>query len=288
MIREAIRYGLDPVIAIQMATINPAEYFGLDHVGAIAPGRFADLVVFSDLAALTIEQVYCRGRLTAEHGRMLPQIARPMTLTAPPSMNLDTAQLNFSIRTDAKRMRVIEIIPGQIITRQCITEVAAASGLAVSDTGRDILKIAVVERHSGSGNMGKGFVKGLGLKQGAVASSVAHDSHNIVIAGTNDDDMKTAAASLVEMGGGLAVVRAGKVLAALALPIAGLMSYESVYSLRDQLNKLLHATKALGSQLTDPFMTLSFLALPVIPELKITDKGLVDVKQFKIVSLFVD
>jgi adenine deaminase len=288
MVREAIHSGLNPIIAIQMATINPAEYFGVNHVGAIAPGRLADMVVFSDLDTLFIEQVYCSGLLVAENGEMLPQVEKPVSLSVPPSMNVNTEKINFSVPAEAKRMRVIEIIPGQIITRQCIAEVSIAKDLAVSDTVRDILKIAVIERHTGSGNMGKGFVKGFGIKKGAIASSVAHDSHNIIVVGANDDDMLIAVKALVNSGGGLAAVCNNKVLAAIPLPIAGLMSFEPVHDLRDQLERLLDVTKGFGSLITDPFMTLSFLALPVIPELKITDKGLVDVTQFKIVPLFLD
>ena len=161
-------------------------------------------------------------------------------------------------------------------------------GKAVADISRDMLKIAVIERHTGSGNVGKGFVRGFGLKRGAIASSVAHDSHNIIVVGTNDEDMNAAIRAIVEMGGGLAAVYDKKVCADLALPIAGLMSLEPIPAVRDKIDRLIHAARELGVTLHDPFMTLSFLALPVIPELKITDKGLVDVTRFKIVSLFVD
>lgn len=288
MVREAIRQGINPVIAIQMATINPAEYFGLSHAGAVAPGRFADMVVFSDLDTLIIEQVYLNGLLVAEDGHMSPQVETPVSLPAPVSMNVDTEQINFSIPVNAKHMRVMEVIPGQIITRELITEAAISKGLAVSDTSRDILKIAVIERHTGSGNMGKGFVKGFGFRQGAIASSVAHDSHNIIVVGVTDEDMQTAVEALATMKGGLAAACDNKICASLPLPIAGLMSYEPIHYLRNRLERLLHIAKGFGSPLDDPFMTLSFLALPVIPELKITDKGLVDVKQFKVVPLFVD
>jgi len=163
-----------------------------------------------------------------------------------------------------------------------------SEGKAVADTSRDILKIAVIERHTGSNNMGKGFVRGFGLKRGAIASSVAHDSHNIIVVGTNDNDMKAALRAIVKIGGGLAAAYDKKVCATLALPIAGLMSQEPIQAIRDRIDSLINTARKFGTTLDDPFMTLSFLALPVIPELKITDKGLIDVARFNIVSLFVD
>jgi adenine deaminase len=288
MVRKAIGAGLDPVIAIQMATINPAEYFKIETVGAIAPGRKADLVVFSDLDSPHMEAVYSGGVLVAENGKMSPEIAPPDPVLVPSSMNVDTQQIDLSIPATNKRIRVMDIVPDQIITGQRIMEAMIWQGKAVADISRDMLKIAVVERHTGSGNVGKGFVRGFGLKRGAIASSVAHDSHNIIVVGTNDDDMHAAIRAIVEMGGGLAAVYDKKVCADLALPIAGLMSLEPIPAVRDKIDRLIHAAKKLGTTLDDPFMTLSFLALPVIPELKITDKGLVDVARFKTVSLFVD
>jgi adenine deaminase len=288
MVRDAIGAGLDPVIAIQMATINPAEYFRINTVGAIAPGRKADLVVFSNLNSPQMEAVYSGGVLVAEHGKISPDIALPDPVRVPPSMNVDMKQIDLCIPLANGRIRVMDIVPDQIITGQRIVEPKISGGKIVADTSRDILKIAVIERHTGSGNVGKGFVRGLGLKRGAIASSVAHDSHNIIVAGTNDDDMNVAIRTLVKMGGGLAAVYDKKVCAELALPIAGLMSLEPIPAVRDRIEHLIRAARELGTTLDDPFMTLSFLALPVIPELKITDKGLVDVARFRIVSLFVD
>jgi len=288
MVRKAILSGLDPVIAIQMATINPAEYFRIQNVGAIAPGRRADLVVFSDLFSPYMEAVYYGGVLVAENGNISPEITKPDPVFCPTSMNVDTEQIDFSIPMATGRIRVIDIVPDQIITGQHIMEPMISDGKAVADTSRDILKIAVIERHTGSNNMGKGFVRGFGLKRGAIASSVAHDSHNIIVVGTNDDDMKAAFRAIVEMEGGLAAVYDKKVCATLALPIAGLMSQEPIQAIRDRIDSLINTARKFGTTLDDPFMTLSFLALPVIPELKITDKGLVDVARFKTVSLFVD
>jgi adenine deaminase len=288
MVREAISAGLDPVIAIQMATINPAEYFRINTVGAIAPGRRADLVVFSDLDSPQMEAVYSRGVLVAEHGKISPDIALPDPVLVPPSMNVNMKPIDLCIPAANRRIRVIDIVPNQIITGHRIMEPMISDGNTVADTSRDILKIAVIERHTGSGNVGKGFVRGFGLKRGAIASSVAHDSHNIIVVGTNDDDMNVAIRAIVEMGGGLAAASDKKICADLALPIAGLMSHDPIPEVRDRIEHLIRAARDLGATLDDPFMTLSFLALPVIPELKITDKGLVDVVRFKIVSLFVD
>ena len=287
IVREAIQSGLDPLLAIQMATLNPAEYFGLHHLGAIAPGRQADLIVFRDIKKPVAEQVYHRGILTAEKGKIRPEIEFPTAAALPPAMHVDLRKIDFSIPAEKKHLRVIEIVPDQLITRQCIEKTPVKNSQAVSDPSRDLLKIAVVERHKGTGNIGKGFVKGFGLKRGALASSVAHDSHNIIIVGTSDKDMRAALEAVVKMEGGLAAVCDDRLLAALALPIAGLMSPEPVRTVRDQLEILLGMAHDMGAVLKDPFMTLSFLALPVIPELKLTDKGLIDVNKFEGVPLFV-
>jgi len=287
VVREAIQQGLDPILAIQLATLNPAEYFGLDHLGAIAPGRQADFVVFSDLNAPIIEQVYHRGVWVAENGKILPAIKRPPAIRMAPSMNVNLEAIDFTLPAEGDRIRVMEIIPDQLITRHCIDQAPLAGKQAVSDSARDLLKIAVVERHTGSGNMGRAFVRGMGLKHGALASSVAHDSHNIIIVGTNDRDMLKALETVIQMGGGLAAVSDAKTLASLPLPVAGLMSLDPIQKVKSQIDQLIAISHEMGSELKDPFMTLSFLALPVIPELKITDLGIIDVNQFKIVPLFV-
>jgi adenine deaminase len=235
-----------------------------------------------------IEQVYCRGILTAENGKILPEIQVAPMATVPLSMHVNLQKVNFAIPADKKRARVIEIVPEQVITHQLIEEITVKNNQAVSDPSKDLLKIAVIERHHGSGNIGKGFVKGLGLKKGALASSVAHDSHNIIVIGTNDEDMRAALEAVVQMGGGLAAVSDTKIRADLALPVAGLMSLEPIQSVRDQLDNLIRIAHDMGTPLKDPFMTLSFLALPVIPELKLTDIGLIDVNKFEVVPLFVE
>ncbi len=287
IVRQAIQSGLDPILAIQMATLNPAQYFGLNHLGAVAPGRQADLVVFSDIQKPLIEQVFCRGILTAENGKILPQIQVPPPAPVSPSMHVDLQDIDFSIPAQKNSVRVIEIVADQLITHERIEQMPVENQQIVSDPSRDLLKIAVVERHRGTGNIGKGFVKGCGLKRGALASSVAHDSHNIIIVGATDADMQAALEAIVKMGGGLTAVSDQKVLASLALPLAGLMSFEPVVNVRRQLDHLIKVAHDMGSALKDPFMTLSFLALPVIPALKLTDQGLVDVKKFEIVPLFV-
>ncbi len=287
IVREAIQSGLDPILAIQMATLNPAEYFRLHHLGAIALGRQADMVIFSDLQKPVIEQVYCRGVLTVENGKILPHIQTPAPASIAPSMHVDLQKVDFSIPAEKKNIRVIELVADQLITHECIEQPTIKNRQAVSNPSRDLLKLAVVERHSGSGNIGKGFVKGFGLKHGALASSVAHDSHNIIVVGTTDSDMQAALQTVVQMDGGLAAVSNQKILDRLALPLAGLMSFEPLTQVRHQLDRLIKIAHEMGCVSTDPFMTLSFLALPVIPALKLTDKGLIDVNKFEVVPLFV-
>jgi adenine deaminase len=287
IVAAAIRAGVDVVTAIRMATLNPAERFGLDHLGAVAPGRQADLVVFSDPSCLRIEEVYVRGGLVARDGELTAWIKTPPALPAPPSMNIDLQGLDFGLVATGGRLRVIDLVRDQILTRQSIEPAPVEGGRVVSDPGRDLLKIAVVERHGGSGRVGLGMVRGFGLRQGALASSVAHDSHNIIVVGLTDADMTAAVAEVAAMGGGIAAAAGGRIAARLALPVAGLMSLEPVQAVSAIMDRLVATAHEFGSPLMDPFMTLSFLALPVIPELKITDRGLVDVLQFRHVDLFV-
>ena len=288
IVRRAVRRGLDPILAVQMATLNPAEYFGLRHLGAIAPGRQADLLVIDDLENLSVKRVYCRGRMVADNGSLLDHPAAPRPVNPPRAMAVTPEAVDFSIPARGRSLRVIEIVPAQIITRAVVTDARIENGMAVSDPRRDIVKIAVVDRYSGSARTGKAFVKGLGLTQGALASSVAHDAHNIILVGVDDRDMSLALRTVVEFGGGLAAVADGRILAALPLPIAGLMSDAPMKKVCRHLDRLNDAAGQLGSPIDNPFMTLSFLALPVIPELKITDRGLVDVNMFQFVPLFVD
>jgi adenine deaminase len=296
LVKMAIGQGLDPITAIQMANLNAAERFGLRDRGAIAPGYRADLVVVADFDSLRIEKVFSGGQLVAEEGRMVPGAVKEITAHVRGSINVNWAGVDLKIPArgqracpeQGRRARVIGVIPDQVVTENLSEEAKVEDGLAEADVQRDILKIAVIERHQGTGNTGLGFVRGFGLKQGAIASSVAHDSHNIIGVGTNDADMMAAAHAVADMGGGLAAVENGEVRARLPLPIAGLMSDQPLEVVREEMDELLAVAQQMGSQLHDPFMTMSFLALPVIPALKLTDKGLVDVSQFKVVPLFED
>jgi adenine deaminase len=287
MVRMAIGAGLEPSLAIRLATINAARYFGLQKVGAIAPGWFADLNILSDLKDCVVEKVFKRGHLVAEKGYLLGN--KPMTSTIDVRNTIRIRPLgesSFQIPAKSGRARVMELIPNQIITRQIFAEPKCENGYVVSDTKNDILKIAVIERHHATGNIGLGLTKGFGLKSGAIASSVGHDAHNINVVGTNDADMRAAVEQIVKMQGGFAVVNNGKVLGSVVLPIAGLLSNKPLPDVKDELDFANAATKELGCAVQEPFMALSFMALSVIPELKLTDRGLVDVNQFKIVDLF--
>ena len=288
VVRKAIRLGLDPVTAIQMATLNPARYFGLANTGAVAPGKKAHLVVFSDLSCPVMEKVYAHGQLVAENGKVLPAFGSKHIGLPPNAMHVSVGRLDFSLPAKSSQVHVMTLIEEELITSHDIKTVKTdENGMAVSDPDRDLLKIAVVERHKNTGNVGMGFVSGFGLKTGALASSVAHDAHNIIVVGTSDPDMKAAVAQIVSMGGGMAVVNNGLTLAHLALPVAGLMAEAPMGKIRDDFEAVLTAAGSMGARPVDPFMILSFLALPVIPELKITDRGIVDVSTFEIIPLFV-
>lgn len=287
MIKTAIKSGVDPVTAIQMATINGAEYFKLRDLGAVAPGYKADIVVLDTFDDFNILSVFKDGRLVASDGKMRPGVIRPVFV--PLRSTVNTAWIekeHFKIEAKGRFVKVIEIVPNQLITRKRIEEIKIEEGEAISDSDRDILKVAVIERHSASGNTGLGFVKGMGLKRGAIASSVAHDSHNIVVVGTNDEDMYTAAVKIVKLQGGLVVVESGRVIEELPLPIAGLMTEKKLEEVEGKIEALNSACKRLGATIKDPFMVLSFLALPVIPEIRVGDKGIIDVVTFQLVPLF--
>lgn len=289
IVRKAIGLGLEPVLAIQLATINPAEYFGLRNLGAIAPGYRADMVILDDLRSFEVKKVFRGGQLVAEEGKMLATIGKRPPVPLRGTVNVAWIELeHFRIKSGRGRARVIGLTANQLVTKQLMEQVKTVDGLAVADVERDILKLAVIERHLASGNTGLGFVKGFGLKRGALASSVAHDSHNLIVVGTNDLDMMTAAIEIVKMQGGLVVATDGDVLATVHLPIAGLMSENSGEQVRAEMENIKQAAAELGCAVSNPFMAMSFLALPVIPRLKLTDKGLVDVKRFEFVPLFED
>jgi adenine deaminase len=287
MVREAIAGGVDPVTAIRLATLNPAEHYGLTDRGAVAPGRLADLFVFPDLRAPRAERVFRAGELVAESGRLLVERPRLSYDDLPRTVHVDLGRLDFSIAAQPGPLRVIGVVPDQLITEDLRMEPAVRDGLAEADPERDLLKMAVVERHRGTGATGLGFVKGVGLRRGAIAGTVAHDHHNLVVIGADDVSMRTAARAVVEAGGGQAVALGGEVLAFLPLPIAGLMSGRPIEEVRDRSTALVNAARDLGSRLREPFMAMSFLALEVIPSLKLTDQGLVDVERFEVVPLFI-
>lgn len=288
MIRTAIARGLEPIRAIRMATWNTARYFGLSDRGAITPGRRADLVAFKDLEAPSPHLVFRGGRPVAREGRMLlPRLAHdshPLRST----MNIDWDRVDFSIDSHGGQARVIGIIPDQLVTEHLTATFESGATEAQADPSRDLLKIAVIERHRASGAMGKGFVQGMGLERGALSSSIAHDHHNLVVVGADDTSMWTATRRAAALGGGLVVAEGDQVLAELPLPIGGLMNDSPVEEVRDGLDKAIAAARGLGSSLHDPFMAMSFLALEVIPSLKLTDQGLIDVDRFERVPLWVE
>ncbi len=287
MIKTAIKEGLDPLLALQIASLNAAQYFGVRDLGAIAPGYRADIAVLDSLESPNVEKVIKDGHLVAEDGDLR---ARLVQAPAPKMSTMAIGNVDagsFEIRAESGKARVIGIIPDQIITRSLSIQPKTAEGRVAADVEKDVLKMAVVERHRATGNIGLGLVQGFGLRSGAIATSVAHDSHNITVVGVNSDEMLSAVLAVKEMNGGLVVVKEGKVMASLALPVAGLLSERYMRDVADGIDDCIDAARELGCRLKDPFMTLSFLCLPVIPELKLTDKGLVDVNKFSFVPLFI-
>ena len=291
-VRKAIAHGVAPLTAIQMGTINTARHYRLRNHGAIAPRYWADFIVLDDLEKISIQRVYKKGRLVAQNGNY--RLPKQREVQQPRStMNLSfDANRDFQISAPnnhkTARIRVIEIVPNQIVTRCVIEEGATIDGKISADVGRDILKLVVIERHRATGNVGVGFVRGFGLQRGAMGSTVAHDAHNVVVVGTSDDDIVAAVKELERMRGGQVILAEGKVEAALPLPIAGLVSDQSLETVVEQVAKLNSAAAKLGCKLPAPFMSLSFLSLSPIPELKLTDQGLVDSINMKLTSVIVD
>lgn len=294
ILRRAIACGLKPTTALRLATINPARYFGLRDLGAVAPGYSASLAILEDLRHCRVNRVYQAGRLVAQNGQCRKSTASEHKLPVLRStINvhwLEPAQ--FVIKSDgagSQKVHVIEMVEGQLVTHRSVEALPVRDGQVLPDPSRDIAKIVVIERHQASGRMGFGFVRGFGLRCGAIASTVAHDAHNIVVAGTNDRDIYEAAVHVVKTRGGLCAVKDGHVLADMPLPIAGLMSDASAEQVAAQLKALHHAAAAeLGCKLRKPFMALSFMSLSVIGSLKVTDRGLIDVDLFKPIDLLVD
>jgi adenine deaminase len=295
VVRRAIEEGLDPIRAVQMATINVAEYFRLGHdLGSISPGKCADIVFVQDLDQMRVDKVLVDGVLVAEGGTMmvdLPPFDYPVSfrhsVRLPKPLLADDFRVRAPEGAQKVQVRVIEVCEAQVVTKHVRMWRPVDGGQVAVPAGEDLAKVASVERHRGTGQIGLGFVKGFGFGAGAVASTVAHDSHNLLILGTSDADMAFAGNTLAEVGGGMVAVRDCQVLGLVPLPIAGLMSQEPVEEVNEQVKRLARAWKELGCDLESPFMTMSILALPVIPELRITNRGLVDTVEFTPVELFV-
>jgi adenine deaminase len=286
-IRKCIKLGLPPITAIQIATINVARHYRLHNLGAIAPRYWADFIVFDDLKKFNIRQTYKKGVLVAEDGKYLGKSVARVPLPRS-TMNLRYQPKDLIVAaTRSRKIRVIEIVPHQIVTKEIITSPKIEDGEIVPDIKRDILKLVVVERHRATGNVGVGFVRGFKLKSGAIGSTVAHDAHNVVVAGTNDADILRVIDELVRLQGGQVAVTDGKVTAALALPIAGLVSDRPLAEVMKRIDALNAAARTMGCDLDAPFMTLSFLSLSPIPQLKLTDQGLIDAVHLKKTTLFV-
>lgn len=293
IIRSAVKAGKSPLTAIRMATLQAAEYFGIRNMGAVAPGYIADILVLDNLETVKVRDVYCRGQLAVSNGKVIDlkkaEIRSDIRKTVRNSFYLDELSASdFHIKPEGRRCRVIKIRPSQLLTDEWITEIDFSRENGI-DVERDILKLAVIERHLNTGHKGLGFISGAGLKKGAIASSVAHDAHNLIVIGTNDRDMAIAANRIRSLGGGNAVVADGELIAEMPLPEAGLMSDLSAAETAAQNEAVRLAVHALGaSDEIEPFMNMAFLSLPVIPYIKMTTLGLVDVDGQKLVPLFAD
>ena len=290
-IRIAVREGLDPIEAICMATINSSECYGLNDRGAIVPGRRADFCLAEDLVGFRMHQVYTGGVLVAQEGTMLKPSKAKKDSRVSAKMNIkDFSARRLALELKHNRVRVIDIVPGGVVTNPGEAFVKVEKGLWVHDPDQDVIKLAVIERHKGLGTVGLGLIRGFGLQSGAIASTVGHDSHNLVVAGDNDADMAKAVEHLIEAGGGMTVVQNGKILSTLEMPVAGLISYEKGGEVGKKLQHLHDmATEKLSvNPGIDAFTTLSFMALPVIPTYKLTDMGLFDVRTFSFVDLELD
>lgn len=296
IVRLAIKEGLDPIRAIQYVTINPATCYRMDHeMGSITPGKCADIVFFDDLNDIRITRTIIDGDVVAENGVMLQDIGKANF----PASCYNTMHVGYEITADhfkiaapegkeTVKTRVIEIIPNRTSTTERILELKVEDGNVLADVDQDVMKMAVFERHHETGTKGLGFLKGFGFKKGATAQTVSHDAHNLLVAGTNDEDMALAARTLVECGGGMCAVADGEVLALVPLPIAGLMNDLPVEEMADLIEKLDVAWKKMGCVINSPYMTMAIIALACLPELRLTNRGLVDCRIFQFVDLFVE
>ena len=296
ILRCAIREGLDPVKAIQYVTINPAACFRMDHeMGSITPGKCADIVFFDDLNDIRITRTIIDGDVVAENGRMTVGIGKPdfpacvyHTMHVGQPVIPDSFRIAAPEGRETVKTRVIEIIPNRVGNNERLIDMKVKKGLVEADPGKDIMKIAVFERHHGTGTAGFGFVKGFGFRKGAMAQTVAHDAHNLLVAGTNDADMALAANTLIECGGGLCAVSGGEVLALVPLPIAGLMNDLPVEEMAELVAGLSKAWKEMGCAINSPYMTMALISLACLPELRLTNRGLVDCRVFRFVNLFAE
>ncbi len=283
IVRDAVGLGVSPEDALVMATLNPATWHGLSHLGAVAPGYQADLLLLPDLERFVPDVVLKAGRPLEEIPRPdVPDWVKRSVRVAPVGSN------DFHVPWPGGKARVIGLVPGQIVTDALVEELTVEDGFAVADPARDLAKVAVVERHHGTGRIGLGFVRGFGLQRGAFASTVAHDAHNIVVVGVDDGDIARAVQRLAELGGGLVVVESRGVRAELPLPVAGLLSEAPADEVAALSHACVSALAELGCTVESPFQALAFLALSVIPSLKLTDQGLVDVDEFRLVPLALD
>ncbi|SCZ81619.1 adenine deaminase [Acidaminobacter hydrogenoformans] len=288
-VRLAISRGLPPITAIKMATLNAAEAYRLYDRGAVAPGYQADLIVFDDLKAFNVEMVFKAGRLMAERGKALFEVSEIVSDAVVNTVNfkpVSTEDLKIPMETDFAR--VIRLLPHSLVTESAVRKVVTEDGYFKYDERLDILKLLVIERHHATGNIGRGLVEGFGLKDGAIATTIAHDSHNLIVIGDSNENLMAAIDEIRRIGGGIAMVKGGEVVASMPLPIGGLMSDEPIELVDQKLKDLLEVGYSLGvKRVYDPVMTLAFLALPVIPEIKLTDVGLFDVNKFEFVPLSV-
>jgi adenine deaminase len=286
MVKLAIAAGTNVAWVLQMATINAAAYFGIRDLGAVAPGYRADLLVFNNLDDWQPDMVFKDGQLAAQKGKSLFMnfFAEDKPVRNVLCLGTVTKE-KLKLPAHSRRARVIGLVPNQLVTRALELSVPIADGEFVADPANEILKLAVWERHKGTGNVGVGLLQGLGLKRGAIASTIAHDSHNLVVVGADDDNMLLAVQEMERIQGGIVITDQGKVLGSLPLPIAGLMTDQDIGWVQKELAKLQEIARGLGVKADyDPFMTMAFLSLPVIPRLKLTDVGLVDAATFKVVS----
>lgn len=287
-IRYAIKSGLNPETAIQMASLNSAECYKLNDLGAIAPGYKADFIILNNLENFQIQSVYKDGQLVVDNGILVENNIPTPKIETTNSLNIkDLSKDKLDITLYNKSIiNVIKVIPNKLETIHLREPISSPSNKFIADVEKDLLKVAVIERHKGTGNIGLGVINGMELKSGAIATTIAHDSHNLIVVGTNDSDMLFAIEKLKEIGGGIIVVEDGKILSSINLEIGGLITNRSIDSIMNDLEGLHNSIKKIAPTINfNPFLTLSFLSLPVIPDIKITDKGIFDVKKFDFIDI---